>query len=84
MTPIPNGLSLGDYRERLSHYKDAETEKNAMISVSCHGTFISFVQLTSCGGRSSSTIWTMLGQNADKPLWIWRVSVLGAVDSKTV
>lgn len=32
MTPIPNGLSLGDYRERLSHYKDAETEKNAMIS----------------------------------------------------
>lgn len=47
MTPIPNGLSIGDYRERLSHYKDAETEKNAMISVSCHGTLIFFVPLFS-------------------------------------
>ncbi|KAF6217841.1 hypothetical protein HO133_006253 [Letharia lupina] len=32
MTPIPNGLSIGDYQERLSRYKDAENEKNAMIS----------------------------------------------------
>lgn len=34
MTPTPNGLSLGDYRDRLIHYKDAETEKNEMINVS--------------------------------------------------
>lgn len=84
MTPIPNGLSIGDYRERLSGYKDAENEKNAMIIVSCHETLIFFVPLTNCDGRNSSTIWTKLDQSTDKRLWIWRVSVLGAADSKIV
>lgn len=39
MTPLPNGLSLGNYRERLSHYNDAENEKNEMIRVRRHPIF---------------------------------------------
>ena len=34
MASVPNGLAVGDYRERLSRYKDAEIEKNDMIDVS--------------------------------------------------
>lgn len=36
MASVPNGHPVGDYRERLSHYKAAETEKNEMITVSCY------------------------------------------------